>query len=113
MADGEAATAKAAAPPDDYERDTDAAQETDAMALCMQPAEGHGDAMPPQGATHFGLAFSSRVFAGWVKQSSPACAAGEQPTPGRPAGVGAAATHSGLELIRTLGPSRVTDAPDA
>ena len=54
---------------DDYERDTEAPEETDLMGLLLP------DGQLPQSADKFSLQYSMAAFRGWVKQRSPACAA--------------------------------------
>ena len=54
---------------DDYERDTDAPEEIDLMALLLP------DGQLPHCLDKFSLQYSMAAFKGWVKQRSPACAA--------------------------------------
>lgn len=54
---------------DDYERDTEAPEEIDLMALLLP------DGQLPHCLDRFSLQYSMAAFKGWVKQRSPACAA--------------------------------------
>eukprot|EP01043_Picozoa_sp_COSAG02_P005108 COSAG02_NODE_137_length_34526_cov_94.448079_1_plen_494_part_00 len=54
---------------DDYERDTEAPEEIDLMALLLP------DGQLPHCLDRFSLQYSMAAFRGWVKQRSPACAA--------------------------------------
>ena len=54
---------------DDYERDTEAPEEIDLMALLLP------DGRLPHCLDRFSLQYSMAAFKGWVKQRSPACAA--------------------------------------
>lgn len=54
-----------------YERDTSAPEEEDLIALLMP----EGGTLPQHCAGVFSLSYSAAAMRGWVKQSSPACAA--------------------------------------
>eukprot|EP00962_Isochrysis_galbana_P001788 scaffold462_cov89-Isochrysis_galbana.AAC.1 len=56
-------------PGDPYERDTQAPEEEDLMALLLP------DGQLPRCHSGFGLQYNAALLAGWVKQRSPACAA--------------------------------------
>lgn len=57
---------------DHIERDTDASEEVDLLTLLLP------DATLPKTHRRCAFAYNAALLAGWVKQSSPACAAGEQ-----------------------------------
>ena len=64
------ANATAMASTEPYEKDTDASEDVDLMALLLPDGT-----LPRQ--PQFSLAYNTALFDGWVKQPSPSCAAGE------------------------------------